>query len=267
MSNSQKSANDNLIIAGRAYRSRLLVGTGKYQNLSQTRRAVLASGAEIVTVAVRRVNIGQKTDEPSLLEVLPPDEFVILPNTAGCYDAESAVRVLQLARELLDGANLVKLEVLGDEKTLYPDVAQTIAATRTLVADGFSVMVYTSDDPVVARELENSGAAAVMPLASLIGSGMGIINPHNLQTIIENAKVPVIVDAGVGAPSDAAQAMEMGCDGVLTNTAIAKAQNPERMAAAMQNAVCAGREGFLAGLMPRRPHAQASSPPQGVVGA
>ncbi len=255
-----------LTIAGREYPSRLLVGTGKYADFAQTRQAIEASGAQIVTVAVRRTNIGQESNEPSLLEVLPPDEWTILPNTAGCYDAASAVRVLKLARDLLDGANLVKLEVLGDKTTLYPDIVQTLVAARELVADGFDVMAYTNDDPVVARELENIGCAAIMPLASLIGSGMGIVNPHNLRTIIENAKMPIIVDAGVGAPSDAAIAMELGCDGVLTNTAIAAAQDPPRMAAAMRQAVIAGREAFCAGLMPRRFIAAPSSPVQGQIG-
>lgn len=232
---------DCLRIAGRDYASRLLVGTGKYRDFDETRAAVDASGTQIVTVAVRRTNIGQDAGEPSLLEALPPNQFTILPNTAGCYDAAAAVRTLKLARELL-GASLVKLEVLGDEKTLFPDVVQTLAAARELVADGFDVMAYTSDDPIVARELENIGCAAVMPLASLIGSGMGIVNPHNLRIIIENAQVPVIVDAGVGTVSDAAIAMELGCDGVLMNTAIAKARMPVRMAAAMRLAVEAGRE-------------------------
>ncbi|MGI9307225.1 MAG: thiazole synthase [Gammaproteobacteria bacterium] len=254
-----------LTIAGREFSSRLLVGTGKYADFAETRRAVSASGAEIVTVAVRRTNIGQEKNEPSILESLPPGTTV-LPNTAGCYDAAAAVRVLKLARDLLDGENFAKLEVLGDKKTLYPDVAQTLAAARELVADGFAVLAYTSDDPVVARELENIGCAAVMPLASLIGSGMGIVNPHNLRIIIENANIPVIVDAGVGAPSDAAMAMEMGCDGVLTNTAIARAKNPERMAAAMRQAVIAGREGFCAGLMQKQNAARPSSPDAGIVG-
>lgn len=254
-----------LVIAGRQFSSRLLVGTGKYANAEQTRRAVLASGAQIVTVAVRRTNIGGDKNSPSILDSLP-DSATILPNTAGCYDAASAVRTLKLARELLDGENLAKLEVIGDKNTLYPDTAQTIIAARELAADGFHVMAYTNDDPVAARELENCGCAAVMPLASLIGSGMGIVNPHHIQTIIQNAKIPVIVDAGVGAPSDAAAAMEMGCDGVLTNTAIARAQNPEQMAAAMRLAVIAGREGFCAGLMAKQNAAAASSPNAGIVG-
>ncbi|MDM5147444.1 thiazole synthase [Candidatus Persebacteraceae bacterium Df01] len=257
---------DCLRIAGRDYASRLLVGTGKYRDFDETRAAVDASGTQIVTVAVRRTNIGQDAGEPSLLEALPPNQFTILPNTAGCYDAAAAVRTLKLARELL-GASLVKLEVLGDEKTLFPDVVQTLAAARELVADGFDVMAYTSDDPIVARELENIGCAAVMPLASLIGSGMGIVNPHNLRIIIENAQVPVIVDAGVGTVSDAAIAMELGCDGVLMNTAIAKARMPVRMAAAMRLAVEAGREAYLAGRMTRQDYAAApSSPTAGIIG-
>lgn len=257
---------DTLNIAGREFTSRLLVGTGKYRDFDETSRAVAASGAQIVTVAVRRANIGQDKDAPNILDALPPDQYTILPNTAGCYDAASAVRALKLARELLDGEPLAKLEVLGDKTTLFPDVSQTLIAARELAADGFKVMAYTSDDPVIARELENIGCAAVMPLASLIGSGMGIVNPHNLRIILENANIPVIVDAGVGAPSDAARAMEMGCDGVLTNTAIAEAKQPVRMAAAMRDAVIAGREGFCAGLMPRRGAASPSSPQEGVVG-
>lgn len=254
-----------LRIGGREYQSRLLLGTGKYRDFAETRAAIDASGAEIITVAVRRTNIGQEKGEPSLLEVLPPDEFTILPNTAGCYDAKSAVRTLQLARELLDGASLAKLEVLGDRETLYPDVAATLEAARQLVKDGFSVMAYTSDDPVVARELESIGCAAVMPLASLIGSGMGILNPHNLRIIVENAQVPVLVDAGVGTASDAAVAMELGCDGILMNTAVAAADDPVRMAAAMRHAVIAGRQALLAGRMPRRNYAaQASSPAEGI---
>lgn len=256
-----------LTIAGRAFSSRLLLGTGKYRDFAETRAAVAASGAEIVTVAVRRVNIGQEADAPSLLAALPPDEFVILPNTAGCFDAESAVRTLQLARELLDGAALVKLEVLGDEETLFPDVRATMTAARRLVDEGFEVMVYTSDDPIVARELEAMGCVAVMPLASLIGSGMGIVNPHNLRIIIDRARVPVLVDAGVGTASDAAVAMELGCDGVLMNTAVAAAGDPVRMARAMRLAVCAGREAFLAGRMPARAYrARASSPDEGKIG-
>ena len=258
---------DLLSIAGRQYRSRLLVGTGKYRDFAETRAAIEASGAEIVTVAVRRINIGQDTTAPSLLEALPPDKFSILPNTAGCYDAAAAVRTLKMARELLDGASLVKLEVLGDPDTLFPEVTQTLAAARELVADGFSVMAYTSDDPIVARELENIGCVAVMPLASLIGSGMGIVNPHNLRIIIDQAQVPIIVDAGVGTASDAAIAMELGCDGVLTNTAIAKAREPVRMAAAMRLAVAAGREAYWAGRMPLSGYAATpSSPTTGISG-
>ncbi len=258
---------DPLVIAGRAYRSRLLVGTGKYRDFGQTRGAIDASGAEIVTVAIRRTNIGQDAHAPSLLDALPPSEFTYLPNSAGCYNAEDAVRTLRLARELLDGHRLCKLEVLGDRDSLYPDVRQTIAAAETLVRDGFDVMVYTSDDPIVARELEAIGCVAIMPLASLIGSGMGILNPWNLRLILEQAKVPVLVDAGVGTASDAAVAMELGCAGVLMNTAIAQAREPVRMARAMKLAVEAGREAFLAGRMPRKLYAGSpSSPTAGVIG-
>jgi len=257
---------DPLLIAGRAYRSRLLIGTGKYKDFDETRRAVEASGAEIVTVAIRRTNIGQNANEPSLLDALPPSRYVMLPNTAGCYSAEDAVRTLRLARELLDGHDLVKLEVLGDPNTLYPNVIETLKAAQTLVQDGFKVMVYTSDDPIVAKQLEDIGCVAVMPLASLIGSGMGILNPWNLQLIIENAKVPVVVDAGVGTASDAAVAMELGCDAVLMNTAVAKAQNPVLMAQAMKKAVEAGREAFLAGRMPKKLYsATPSSPAAGLI--
>ena len=257
---------DPLLIAGRAYRSRLLIGTGKYKDFDETRRAVEASGAEIVTVAIRRTNIGQNPNEPSLLDALPPSKYTLLPNTAGCYNAEDAVRTLRLARELLDGHDLVKLEVLGDPETLYPNIIETLKAAETLVRDGFKVMVYTSDDPIVARQLEDIGCVAVMPLASLIGSGMGILNPWNLQLIIENAKVPVVVDAGVGTASDAAVAMELGCNAVLMNTAIAKAQNPVLMAQAMKKAVEAGREAFLAGRMPKKLYsASPSSPSAGLI--
>ncbi len=252
-----------LTVAGKNYRSRLLVGTGKYKDLEETRAAILASGAEIVTVAIRRSNIGQNPDEPNLLEVIPPDEFTILPNTAGCYDADSAVRTCRLARELLDGHSLVKLEVLGDEKTLFPHVTETLKAAETLVAEGFEVMVYTNDDPIVARELEQIGCVAVMPLAAPIGSGLGIRNPYNIIEIVENAGVPIIVDAGVGTASDAAVAMELGCDGVLMNTAIAAARDPVLMASAMKKAIEAGREAFLAGRMPRKRFASASSPIDG----
>ncbi|MEQ1437984.1 thiazole synthase [Fontimonas sp. SYSU GA230001] len=255
---------DSLQIAGRAYRSRLLVGTGKYKDLDQTRRAIEASGAEIVTVAVRRTNIGQNANEPNLLDVIPPSRYTILPNTAGCYTADDAVRTCRLARELLDGHDLVKLEVLGDPKTLYPDVPATLEAAKVLVADGFKVMVYTSDDPIVCRRLEDLGCVAVMPLAAPIGSGLGIQNKYNILTIVENAKVPILVDAGVGTASDAAIAMELGCDGVLMNTAIAEARDPVLMASAMKKAIEAGREAFRAGRMPRRRYASASSPVEGL---
>ena len=255
---------DRLIIAGKDYGSRLLVGTGKYKDMDETARAIEASGAEIVTIAVRRTNIGQNSDEPNILDVLPPDRYTILPNTAGCYDIDTAVRTCRLARELLDGHNLVKLEVLGDEKTLFPDVMATLKAAEILVKDGFEVMVYTNDDPIVARELEAIGCVAVMPLAAPIGSGLGIRNPLNILTIVENAKVPVLVDAGVGTASDAAEAMELGCDGVLMNTAIAAARNPILMASAMRKAIEAGREAFLAGRMPAKRFASASSPIEGL---
>ncbi|HKE38310.1 MAG TPA: thiazole synthase [Casimicrobiaceae bacterium] len=258
---------DPLVVAGRAYRSRLLVGTGKYKDFAQTRSAIDASGAEIVTVAIRRTNIGQNPNEPSLLDHLPPSQFTLLPNTAGCYSAEDAVRTLKLARELLDGHRLVKLEVLGDPHTLFPNVRETIRAAETLVKDGFDVMVYTSDDPIIARELESVGCIAIMPLASLIGSGMGILNPWNLGLLIEQAKVPVLVDAGVGTASDAAVAMELGCAGVLMNTAIALAKDPVLMAGAMKKAVEAGREAFRAGRMPRKFYAASpSSPTTGLIG-
>ena len=252
-----------LIIGSRTFQSRLLVGTGKYKDLNETDLAIQASGAEIVTVAIRRVNIGQHADQPNLLSVIPPDKYTILPNTAGCFDADSAIRTCMLARELLDGHNLVKLEVLGDEKTLYPNVTATLKAAQTLIDDGFEIMVYTSDDPIVAQELESMGCVAIMPLGSLIGSGLGILNPHTISIIKENTKVPVLVDAGVGTASDAAIAMELGCDGELMNTAIAAAQNPILMASAMKKAVEAGREAFLAGRMPRKRMANASSPETG----
>jgi thiazole synthase len=253
-----------LLLAGKTYESRLLVGTGKYRDLEETRLAIEASGAEIVTVAVRRTNIGQTPGEPNLLDVISPDKYTILPNTAGCYTADDAVRTCRLARELLDGHSLVKLEVLGDEKTLYPNVVETLKAAEVLVKDGFQVMVYTSDDPIIARQLEEMGCVAVMPLGSLIGSGLGIINPYNLRIIMEQATVPIIVDAGVGTASDAAIAMELGCAGVLMNTAIAKAKNPVLMASAMKKAVEAGREAYLAGRMPRKLYASASSPLEGL---
>jgi thiazole synthase len=254
---------DPLMIDGTAYQSRLLVGTGKYKDMEETRLAVEASGAEIVTVAIRRTNIGQSQNEPNLLDVLPPDRYTYLPNTAGCYSAEDAVRTCRLARELLDGHNLVKLEVLGDEKTLFPDITQTLSAAQTLIDDGFRVMVYTNDDPIIARRLEEMGCVAVMPLAAPIGSGLGIRNPYNILTIVENAGVPILVDAGVGCASDAAIAMELGCDGVLMNTAIAGAREPILMASAMKKAIEAGRESFLAGRIPRKRFASASSPLDG----
>lgn len=254
---------DALIIAGMAYSSRLLVGTGKYRDAEETRRAVEASGAQIITVAIRRTNIGQTPGEPSLLDILPPSRYTYLPNTAGCYNAADAVRTCRLARELLDGHDLVKLEVLGDEKTLFPDILQTLDAAATLIKDGFKVMVYTNDDPIIAKRFEEMGCVAVMPLAAPIGSGLGIRNPHNILTIVENAKVPILVDAGVGTASDAAIAMELGCDGVLMNTAIAGARDPVLMASAMKKAIEAGREAFLAGRIPRKRFASASSPLDG----
>jgi thiazole synthase len=259
---------DPLLIVGKAYASRLLVGTGKYKDFDETRRAVLASGAQIVTVAIRRTNIGQDPKAPNLLDALPMSEFTYLPNTAMCYTADEAVRTLRLARELLDGHDLVKLEVLGDPHTLFPNMPETLKAAETLVKDGFKVMVYCSDDPIQAKMLEEIGVVAVMPLASLIGSGMGILNPWNLKLIIEQAKVPVLVDAGVGTASDAAIALELGCDGVLMNTAIAGAKDPVLMASAMKKAVEAGREAFLAGRMPKKYYsATPSSPAAGMIGS
>ena len=263
MNNPQSAADDKLVIGGRIFSSRLLVGTGKYKDLEQTGKAIAASGAEIVTVAIRRTNIGQNKDEPNLLDVISPEKYTILPNTAGCYDADSAIRTCQLARALLDGRALVKLEVLGDPKTLYPDAPATLKAAERLIADGFEVMVYTNDDPVMAKRFEEMGCIAVMPLAAPIGSGLGIRNPYNIRTIVENAGVPILVDAGVGTASDATIAMELGCDGVLMNTAIAEAKNPVLMASAMKKAIAAGREAFLAGRMPRRAYASASSPLDG----
>lgn len=252
-----------LVIAGKTYSSRLLVGSGKYKDNEETRLATEASGAEIITVAVRRSNIGQKPGEPNLLDAIPPEKYTILPNTAGCYNAEEAVRTCRLARELLDGHNLVKLEVLADEKTLFPDVIQTLKAAEILIKEGFDVMVYTTDDLVIAKELEAMGCAAVMPLAAPIGSGLGVQNPNNIRFIIEELKVPVLIDAGVGTASDAAFAMELGCDGVLMNSAIAAAQHPILMASAMKKAIQAGREAYLAGRMPRKRYASASSPVDG----
>jgi thiazole synthase len=257
---------DPFVVAGRTYGSRLLVGTGKYRDFAETRAAIDASGAQIVTVAIRRTNIGQNPNEPSLLDALPPSRYTYLPNTAGCYNAQDAVRTLRLARELLDGHDLVKLEVLGDSHTLYPNMPETLEATRTLVKEGFKVMVYCSDDPIQAKMLEDLGCVAIMPLASLIGSGMGILNPWNLQLVIDAVRLPVIVDAGVGTASDAAIAMELGCDGVLMNTAIAKAKDPVRMARAMKLGVEAGREAFLAGRMAKQLYAAApSSPTEGKI--
>jgi thiazole synthase len=260
-------APDPLLIGQRSFASRLLIGTGKYRDFDETRRAVEASGAQIVTVAIRRTNIGQDGDTPNLLDALPPSRFTILPNTAGCYSADDAIRTLRLARELLDGHTLVKLEVLGDPHNLYPNMPETLKAAEVLVREGFEVMVYCSDDPIQARVLESIGCVAVMPLASLIGSGMGILNPWNLQLILEKATVPVIVDAGVGTASDAAIAMELGCAGVLMNTAVAAARDPIRMAHAMRKAVDAGRDAYLAGRMPRKLYsASPSSPATGIIG-
>jgi len=254
-----------LTIAGQTFHSRLLVGTGKYKDLKETQLAIEASGAEIVTVAVRRTNIGQNPDEPNLLDILPPEKYTILPNTAGCYDAKEAVRTCRLARELLDGHDLVKLEVLGDQKTLYPNVTETLSAAETLIKEGFKVMVYTTDDPLIAKRLEEMGCVAVMPLGAPIGSGLGIRNPYNIRMILENSTVPILVDAGVGTASDATIAMELGCEGVLMNTAIAAAQDPIRMARAMRLAVESGREAYLAGRMPRKLYASASSPIEGLI--
>ena len=262
-SNKPDVLDDPLVIAGIENSSRLLVGTGKYRDMDETREATLASGAEIVTVAIRRTNIGQNQDEPNLLDVISPENYTLLPNTAGCYTAEDAVRTCLLARELLDGHDLVKLEVLGDEKTLFPDITQTLQATETLVKEGFKIMVYTNDDPIIAKRFEEMGCVAVMPLAAPIGSGLGIRNPYNIMTIVENASVPILVDAGVGTASDAAIAMELGCDGILMNTAIAGAQDPVLMASAMKKAVEAGREAFRAGRIPRKRFASASSPIDG----
>lgn len=258
-------SNDHFTLAGKTYASRLLVGTGKYKDFDETRAAIEASGAQIVTVAIRRTNIGQNSAEPNLLDYISPEKYTILPNTAGCYTAKEAVRTCRLARELLDGHSLVKLEVLADQKTLYPHVTETLAAAEELVKDGFQVMVYTSDDPVIAMTLEKIGCIAVMPLGSLIGSGLGIVNPYNLRIILEQAQVPILVDAGVGTASDAAIAMELGCEGVLMNTAIAAAKNPVLMASAMKKAVEAGREAFLAGRMPKKLYASASSPLSGLI--
>jgi thiazole synthase len=260
---SQILENDYLTIAGIKYRSRLLVGTGKYRDLEQTRLAIEASGAEIVTVAIRRTNIGQNRNEPNLLDVIPPNRYTILPNTAGCFDANAAIRTCRLAQELLDGHNLVKLEVMGDEKTLFPDIPETLKAAEILIKERFKLMVYTNDDPIMAKRFEKMGCVAVMPLAAPIGSGLGIRNPYTIRTIVENAQVPILVDAGVGTASDATIALELGCDGVLMNTAIAQAKHPVLMASAMKKAVQAGRMAYLAGRIPRRAYASASSPIDG----
>ena len=263
MSENETPEDRPLVIDGTTYESRLLVGTGKYGSWEQARDAIETSGAQMVTMAVRRTNLGQNPDEPSLLEIVPPGKYTLLPNTAGCYTAKDAVRTCKLARELLEGHNLVKLEVLGDEKTLYPDVTETLSAAETLINDGFRVMVYTNDDPLIARRLEEMGCIAVMPLGAPIGSGLGIQNRYNIRTIVENANVPVLVDAGVGTASDASLAMELGCDGVLMNTAIAQAKDPIRMARAMRKAIEAGRDAYIAGRMPKKAYASASSPLEG----
>ncbi|MCK5433181.1 MAG: thiazole synthase [Gammaproteobacteria bacterium] len=263
MATVKNTLEDPVVIAEKVYTSRLLLGTGKYKDMEETGLAIEASGSQIITVAIRRSNIGQDPDEPNLLDVISPEKYTILPNTAGCYDADSAIRTCLLARELLDGHKLIKLEVLGDEKTLFPDIPATIIAAEALIKEDFDVMVYTNDDPVMAKRFEEMGCVAVMPLAAPIGSGLGIRNPYNIRTIVENASVPIIVDAGVGTASDAAIAMELGCDGVLMNTAVAEAKNPVLMASAMKKAIEAGREAFLAGRMPRRAYASASSPIDG----
>ena len=252
---------DLLKIGTRSFSSRLIIGTGKYKSFEETRQAISNSDAEIVTVAIRRTNLGQHKAEENLLDFIDLNQTTLLPNTAGCYTAEEAVRTLRLARELLDGHDLVKLEVLGDTQTLFPNVSETLIAAKQLVEDGFQVMVYTSDDPIIAKQLEDLGCVAIMPLASLIGSGMGILNPWNLGIIIENASVPVIVDAGVGTASDATLAMELGCDAVLMNTAIAAAKSPLLMAKAMKNAVKAGRDAFIAGRMPKKLYTASPSSP------
>ena len=256
---------DKLVVGSREFSSRLLVGTGKYKDFQETQAAIVASGAHVVTVAIRRTNIGQNKDEPNLLNFLNPEEFIILPNTAGCYSVDDAVRTCNLARELLDGHNLVKLEVLGDEKTLFPNMTQTLEAARVLVEDNFEVMVYCTDDPILCKELDDIGCVSIMPLAAPIGSGLGITNPYNIEIILENSNKPIIVDAGVGTASDAAIAMELGCDGVLMNTAIAEAKNPILMASAMKKAIESGREAFLAGRMQKRLYASKSSPNDGVI--
>ena len=257
---------DTIQVGSYTLKSRLLVGTGKYRDLDETGRAIEASGADVVTMAVRRTNLGQHPNEPNLLDVISPDRYTLLPNTAGCHTADDAVRTCRLARELLDGHNLVKLEVISKSRTLYPDVVETLSAARTLVDDGFEVMVYTSDDPLIAIELEALGCVAVMPLGAPIGSGLGLQNPYNIREILEQLKVPVIVDAGVGTASDATVAMELGCEGVLMNTAIAEAKDPVKMARAMRLAIESGRLAYEAGRMPRKRYADASSPETGLIG-
>ena len=264
MNSDNINTNDQLVIANKAYQSRLLVGTGKYKDMDETKNAIEASGAEIITVAIRRTNIGQNKNEPNLLDIISPEKYTILPNTALCFDADSAIRTCYLAAELLDN-KLVKLEVLGDEKTLYPDITETLKAAEVLIKDDFKIMVYTNDDPVMAKRFEEIGCIAVMPLAAPIGSGLGIRNPYNISTIVKNASVPILVDAGVGTASDATIAMELGCDGVLMNTAIAEARNPVLMASAMKKAVESGREAYLAGRIPRKAYASASSPVEGIL--
>ena len=254
---------DPLIIAGRRFESRLIIGTGKYETYEQNAAAAEAAGAEMVTVAVRRVNLTDR-DKPLLVDFVSPEKYVYLPNTAGCFTAEDAIRTLRLAREA-GGWDLVKLEVLADQKTLYPDMEETLKAAKLLIAEGFQVMVYCSDDPVYARKLEDAGCCAIMPLGSLIGSGLGVQNPVNIRLIVEQSSVPVIVDAGVGTASDAAVAMELGCDGVLMNTAIAEAKDPIGMARAMRHAVIAGREAYRAGRMPKKRYADPSSPLAGLI--
>ncbi len=261
-----EQTHDPLLIAGKSYASRLLVGSGKYADLQQTHDATVAAQAQIITVAIRRVNIGQDADAPNLLDVISPQQYTILPNTAGCFNADDAVYTAQLGRELLGGQALVKLEVLGDAQSLFPNMPETLKAAQRLIDDGFEVMVYCSDDPIQAKILEQMGCVAIMPLASLIGSGMGILNPWNLSLIIEQTQVPVIVDAGIGTASDAAIAMELGCDAVLLNSAIAHACNPVLMAQAMSLGVQAGRAAYLAGRMPKKFAGIASSPMNGVAG-
>ena len=256
---------DTIQVGSYRLKSRLLVGTGKYRDLDEAGRAIEASGADVVTMAVRRTNLGQNPNEPNLLDVISPDRYTLLPNTAGCHTAEDAVRTCRLARELLDGHNLVKLEVISKSRTLYPDVVETLSAARTLVDDGFEVMVYTSDDPLIALELEAIGCVAVMPLGAPIGSGLGLQNPYNIREILDNLQVPVIVDAGVGTASDATVAMELGCQGVLMNTAIAEAKDPVKMAHAMRLAIESGRLAYEAGRMPRKRYADASSPETGLI--